>query len=403
MGRWTDAGWVNYDLPYYKDLIERVFKEAFGDDFDVDSTTEQGILIQRLAELFYNADMDGVEAFSRLNLDSATGVYLDLFGNMRSIPRNLGKPQKAVVTITCSPDNFLPFTIPAGTQFTSLNGSDVFVSEEAISVDSAINSGATLTYSQSGNSSQDLGGKLQVNGYSRITDIEITALVAGSEREDDLSYRRRLQTQYPAANNTIQYVETLIAAQQNVRAVGHNYNDTAETVGGLPPYTTEWMAAPDASVTSDATGTALNNFKQEIAKIIIDNKVPGSPTYGNTTQQVNDIFGDQKTVNFTIPDRIDIQIQVVVGTPQETGFIDLDPKNIGKITGEIDHYINTLDIGKDVIYSRCIAPLAIYKGFEVLSFKICNKAKQDWVTNGSYPIGDREYANVASGDIQIGV
>lgn len=403
MGRWTDAGWVNYDLPYYKDLIERVFREAFGDDFDVDPTTEQGILIQRLAELFHNADMDGVEAFSRLNLDSATGVYLDLFGNMRSIPRNLGKSQKVVVTITCNPNNFLQFTIPAGTQFTSLNGSDVFVSEEAISVDSATSSGATLTYSQSGNSTQDLGGKLQVNGYSQITDIEITALIAGSDREGDLSYRRRLQTQYPAANNTIQYVETLIAAQQNVRAVGHNYNDTAETVGGLPPYTTEWMAAPDASVTSDTTGTALNIFKQEIAKIIIDNKVPGSPTYGNTTQQVNDIFGDQKTVNFTIPDRIDIQIQVVVGTPQETGFIDLDPTNIGNITGEIEHYINTLDIGKDVIYSRCMAPLATYKGFEVLSFKICNKAKQDWVTNGSYPIGDREYANVASGDIQIGV
>lgn len=403
MGRWTDAGWVNYDLPYYKDLIERVFREAFGDDFDVDPTTEQGILIQRLAELFHNADMDGVEAFSRLNLDSATGVYLDLFGNMRSIPRNLGKSQKVVVTITCNSNNFLQFTIPAGTQFTSLNGSDVFVSEEAISVDSATSSGATLTYSQSGNSTQDLGGKLQVNDYSQITDIEITALVAGSDRENDLAYRRRLQTQYPAANNTIQYVETLIAAQQNVRAVGHNYNDTAETVGNLPPYTTEWMAAPDASVTSDTTGTALNIFKQEIAKIIIDNKVPGSPTYGNTTQQVNDIFGDQKTVNFTIPDRIDIQIQVVVGTPQETGFIDLDPTNIGNITGEIEHYINTLDIGKDVIYSRCIAPLATYKGFEVLSFKICNKAKQDWVTNGSYPIGDREYANVASGDIQIGV
>ena len=400
MGRWTDAGWVSYSLTYYKDLIERIFKEAFGDDFDVDSTTEQGILIQRLAELFYNADMDGVEAFSRLNLDSATGVYLDLFGNMRSIPRNLGKPQKAVVTITCSPQNFLPFTIPAGTQFTSLSGSDVFILEQAATIE-ATSTGATLTYNQSGNSTQDLGGKLQVNGYSQITDIEITALVAGSDREDDLSYRRRLQTQYPAANNTIQYVETLIASQQNVRAVGHNYNDTAETVGGLPPYTTEWMAAPDASVTSDTTGTALNIFKQEIAKIIIDNKVPGSPTYGNTTQQVNDIFGDQKTVNFTIPDKIDIQIQVVVGTPQDTGFLDLS--RVGDITSAIENYINTLDIGKDVIYSRCLAPLAADKGFEVISFKICNKAKQDWVTNGSYPIGGREYANVASGDIQIGV
>ena len=127
MGKWTDQGFVTNSLAFYKEMFQEAFVAAYGDDFSINDDTPQGVLIQRLAELFYNADMDGVEAFSRLNINSASGVYLDMFGNMRGMPRGLGTPQTATVTVTCTTNNFVPFTIPAGTLFALVHSPPTFL------------------------------------------------------------------------------------------------------------------------------------------------------------------------------------------------------------------------------------------------------------------------------------
>lgn len=393
MGKWTDQGFVANGLAFYKEQIQNVFVAAYGDDFILDDTTPQGILIQRLAELFYNADMDGVEAFSRLNINSATGVYLDLFGNMRGMPRGLGTPQVITVTVTCAQESFTAFTIPANTVFSTLGGADNFILPNGYTANTATFT-LTLNYSESGNSTVIVGDKLQVTGFNQITDIQITNIVNGQGREDDLQYRKRLQNEYPAANNTIEFVEGKILAIQSVKNVGHNYNDTAEQDGELPPYTTEWMAVP-------VVGADLDTFKTDVATAIINNKVPGSPTYGNTTLTVNDIFGTPKQVSFTIPTEVALQIDVKVTTPETTGFLDLS--GITAIKEQIVDYINNLNIGKDVSYSRCAAPLLADTGFDVSYFKIKALTDEDWIENSNYTIGPREYASIQIANINIEV
>ena len=393
MGKWTEQGFVTNSLAFYKGMFQEAFVAAYGDDFSINDDTPQGVLIQRLAELFYNADMDGVEAFSRLNINSASGVYLDLFGNMRGMPRGLGTPQTATVTVTCNTNNFVPFTIPAGTIFTLVNSKQTFVLSNGYTTNSATFN-LSLEYSESGNSDAIIGDKMQVTGFSQITDIEITNLVAGQGREGDIQYRKRLQTEYPTANNTIEWVEGRILELQTVKTVGHNYNDTSEQQGLLPPYTTEWMAVP-------VEGADMDAFKTAVGTVIINNKVPGSPTYGNTTVQVTDLFGTQKTVNFTIPTKIELQIQVTVSTPETTGFLDLT--NITQHKVGIANYINALNIGKDVSYSRCAEFLFNDKGFDVQTFKIKALTDQDWVSNGNYTIGEREYASITTANIAIEV
>ena len=66
-------------------------------------------------------------------------------------------------------------------------------------------------------------------------------------------------------------------------------------------------------------------------------------------------------------------------------------------------YINSLDIGNDVSYSRLIAPLAADKGFDVLTFTIKNKATGTTLSNSNFPIGRREYASITMSDISLGV
>ena len=131
----------------------------------------------------------------------------------------------------------------------------------------------------------------------------------------------------------------------------------------------------------------------------MNNKPAGSETYGTTTQTVNDVFGTQKTVKFTIPTKKVLSIQVTVTTP-ENGVLNLT--NVDSIKETLVTYINSLPIGKDVSYSRCMAPLTADAGFDVSLFKIKASGDANWTQNANYPIDNRAYASITLDDIQIG-
>lgn len=394
MGKWTDKGFVASDLAVYKEGLETIAIAAFGDDFSLDETTPQGIFIQRLAELFYNADMDGIEAYSRFNMNTASGVYLDAIGQRRGIFRKTGSPQVATVSVTCNPNGFSAFTIPANTQFTVVgNEEQVFLLKNPRTTTTP-NFTMALDYSENGNSTIAVGAKLQTTGLSQITDLVVTFLTDGAGTETDMEYRKRIFDTYPVANGTIEYVNGLLRALNIVKSVGCEYNDENETMGDQPPHVTEWLVAPKTGVDMDA-------FKEEVGTIIINNKVPGSPTFGNTTLEVTDKFGSIKNVSFTIPDKIELEIEVLVKTPETTGFLNMT--GVDTIRQKIYDYINSLEVGKDVSYSRCAAPLFADSGFDVESFRIKAKDSEDWVINSNYTIGTRQYASIELADINIGV
>ena len=402
MGKWTGQGFVANNESFYVTELQKIFVECFGNDFLLDPTLPQGIFITRVAELLYNADMDGVEGFARLNINNASGVYLDIIGGLRNIPRSQGTPQKVGLRLTISTNNFIQFSIPQGQAFTSLDGSYTFLNDTTYTVTSANTENVLFaSFTSLGDSGISIGAKLSTDGFSQITDIEVVSLTPGSEEESDIDYRTRLIRAIPVAVNTIEYVQNLLLADPSVRLVGHNYNDTATTEDTLPPYTTEWMVVPESTVNM-ADATVANLWKLNIANIILNNKVPGAPTAGNTTvTNATDVFGTQKTVKFTIPTKVNLQITATLGTPEQTGRLDM--LGIDDIRAKMAQYINSLDIGNDVSYSRLIAPLAADKGFDVLTFTITNKDTGTTLSNSNFPIGRREYASITLADISLGV
>lgn len=402
MGKWTGQGFVANNESFYVTELQKIFVECFGNDFLLDPTLPQGIFITRVAELLYNADMDGVEGFARLNINNASGVYLDIIGGLRNIPRSQGTPQKVGLRLTISTNNFIQFSIPQGQAFTSLDGSYTFLNDTTYTVTSATAENVLFaSFTSLGDSGISIGAKLSTDGFSQITDIEVVSLTPGTEEESDIDYRTRLIRAIPVAVNTIEYVQNLLLADPSVRLVGHNYNDTATTEDTLPPYTTEWMVVPESTVNM-ADATVANLWKLNIANIILNNKVPGAPTAGNTTvTNATDVFGTQKTVKFTIPTKVNLQITATLGTPEQTGRLDM--LGIDEIRAKMAQYINSLDIGNDVSYSRLIAPLAADKGFDVLTFTIKNKDTGTTLSNSNFPIGRREYASITLSDISLGV
>lgn len=397
MGKWTDQGFIASQKSEYKAAIQNIFLEAFGQDFALDDTLPQGVLIERLAELFYSIDMDGVEAFSRLNLNTMGGIMLDTVGNFRGIPRILGEPQTGVAQVTCNSSNFTPFTIPAGTLFTTQSG-ETF---ETVGINTILSFTATninIKYTDDGNSGSIVGDTMTVEGFPRINNIEIVSLFNGTEKETDLAYRRRIQMSYPAAMGTNEYIISKLYALPTVESVDVLYNDTAEEDSyGLPAYSTEFLVAPKDEISS----TSLEVFKNTVAKVILDNKTPGAPTFGNTTVTVQDAFGTEKTINFSTPTKIEVEIDVVVASPETTGRLDLS--NLDTIKRTIAEYINGLPVGKDVSYARCIAPLAADQGFDIISFRMRDKATETWISNANLLIAAREYASTTIADIHVGI
>ena len=392
MGKWTNQGFVANQLEYYRTQLEQAFVAAFGDDFLLDQQLPQGVLIQELAEILYNADMDGVEVLSRLNMNTVSGVYLDLIGGLRGLTRILGTPANLTIKITSKP-SALPYTLPEGTSFTNQQTGESFTLLESKTITTEETNNVVITCTENGTVNSEVSNTMSCS-VSNVIDVIITGVAQGMDNEVDSDYRVRLLKTATVASGTVQSVANLLLAMDCVKTAGVNYNDTAEVVDTIPAYCTEFMAVPVA-------GYDLPTFKQRVAKVICDNKTAGAPTFGNTTvTDVTDAFGQNRTINFTIPSKLDIEISVAVTSPTTTGLMDLSESD--DIKTQIASYINGLDLGKDGSYSRVLAPLTTAAGFDVVSLKMRVVGAAEWITNGNIQVGSREYASCSTANITIG-
>ena len=396
MGQWTDTGFIAKDAAFYKEQLQSVFQNAYGSDFNVtDETLPQNIIIQEIAELFANADADSIEVLAQLNPNTCSGIWLDLVGIIRGLPRDMGHSQKATVLIT-STGSGVPFSIPQGQEFTVYETGEIFVAESLSQV-SSTSASVTLTFAASGNSGTQIGYHMNTTGLSAITSIEVTGLIAGSDAETDLEYRTRLNNSASVASGTLQFVMNQISLVQGVRSVGVEYNDLSTEQGGIPPYCTEFIVMPSTGVDE----AALPQWKYDVATAILWNKVPGAPTHGNTTvTNVVDPFGADKDVKFTIPDAINLEIEVSISTREEQPYLDMS--QVGTITHNIAEYINNLGTGVDVSMSRIFQIILNNANFDISSLRMRQVGSGTWVSNANYPIDVRECAVIDENNIRIG-
>lgn len=395
MGTWTNSGFIAQDVAYYKSQLQTIFQNAYGNDFNItDETLPQNIVIQELAELLANSDADGIEVLSQLNPNTISGIWLDIVGIIRGLPRDTGHKQKITVLIT-STGSSVPYSIPAAQEFTVYETGEIFVTDSLKQISSTTTT-VELEFGSTGNSATQIGYHLSTEGLPGIVSIEVTGLIAGTDAESDLDYRSRLNSSASVATETLQYVLNQISLVQGVRSVGVEYNDTASEMDGIPAYCTEFIVMPSTSVTPEA----LPSWKDSVATAILWNKTPGAPTHGNTTCTVTDPFGSSKTVYFTIPTSINLEIEIQISTREEQPY--LDTSNVGTIKTNIASYINNLGTGVDVSMSRIFQIVLNDANFDISTFKIRKIGDANWLTNQNYPIDIRECAEIDVANIKIG-
>lgn len=158
----------------------------------------------------------------------------------------------------------------------------------------------------------------------------------------------------------------------------------------------------------DADGRPIHSFEllvdggfveQELLDELWRVKGAGIETYGNTTGSVIDSGGVSRTVKYSTPTAVDIEVVVEYELyDEETPVTDRDTL----IQNAVLNHINGLTIGKDVIVDRLIGPIyaAVPSGIGNLTITAQDSANPGF-TGNRIPVGPAEFAKTVLGDITV--
>lgn len=395
MSEFTQDGVVTKTLDEWYQAVVDFKRAVWGDDFVTDASTKQGADILQLAELLYNAEMNNVSAFGQLNLNTASGICLDYIGMVRGIARDGGYPQEIVVDLTSSVTGW---TLTPAVTFRTQDGYNYYSPADVLIED--LNQQVTLVYVSDGNPDVSEGDPLQtVQPVSAIVSAVIAegGIIEGAETENDESYRLRIKSA------SIGFVGTLeLMASEMLKIAGMSklrilYNDESTTdANGIPAYNTEFLVVPQ-------DGTDSATFNATVAEKLLDIKVPGAPLYGNTSVVVQDYYGENKTVKFTRPTKVSLQFYAKIIPNPVTNAIDTSKIDIEKQA--IIDYVQSVDVGQSVSWSRILGIVAADTGFLVSEWGLRSNeggSWGNWVTNEDIGVNNvRKYLWIEMDDIDI--
>lgn len=391
MSEFTSNGVVTKTLDEWYDAVVSFKRAVWGDDFVTDPTTKQGADILQLAELLYNAEMNNVSAFAQLNLNTATGICLDYIGLVRGIQRNGGFPQELKVDLTSATTGWI--LTPAVT-FKTTDGNTYYpASDYEIT---ALNQQVTLVYSSDGNPAINAGDPLQtVQSNPNIVSAVVAqgGVIEGAPTESDELYRKRIQDADIGFIGTLELMASEMSKIQGMAKLRILYNDESTTdTQGIPAYNTEFLVVPDDGVDDTA-------FNELVADKILEVKVPGAPLYGSTSVQVVDYYGENKTVRFTRPTKVMVQFYAKIAINPATGVIDTS--NVAVETQAIIDYVQSVDVGEAISWSRILGMLAGDTGFVISEWGLRKGDSGAWVNTDIAPASVREYLWIDADNIDI--
>lgn len=390
MSQFTSTGVVTKTLDEWYNAVVEFKRAVWGQDFVTDPTTKQGADILQLAELLYNAEMNNVSAFAQLNLNTATGICLDYIGLVRGIYRNGGYPQEIKVDLTSA---ITGWTLTPDTTFRTQSGYNYY-SPSDVQITS-LNQQITLVYSSDGNPDVNDGDPLttvQPNTNIVSAVIATGGITPGSDTENDVSYRKRIKDADIGFIGTLELMASEMSKVPGMAKLRILYNDESTTQQGIPAYNTEFLVVPDDGV-DDTT------FNASVAEKILEVKVPGAPLNGSTTVQIADYYGEPKNVKFTRPTKVMVQFFARITANPTTGVIDISQVPVE--TQAIIDYVQSVDVGEGISWSRILGMLAGDSGFVITDWGLRKVGSSTWLKTDITPNSVREYLWIDTDNIDI--
>lgn len=336
-------------------IIDR-YKAAYGTDIDVSTGTADGVFVNDLALIINNILQTIKTVYSNLDVETASGEYLDNLCALANIYRKQETASVASVEVTngSTEQTFtsdITFVDQAGTEWTYKNT-------------------GTLTFAP--NETKTLEVVCQVKGpvsapagwiVNTVVDLDLTVIqktnaIVGQTAETDSELKARRTQSSGAAGTTV--LESLIGALLNISGIDDvkiytNENETNRTMQD----TTVILAHSVYVVIRKAQGITIDD--SAIGSIIYEKMTPGIKTVASSSTTAKS-FEYTPTV---LGNRVDVAKDMcywkeAVGVHPEIS-ITITPTNLFNLESEKDtvieslvSYFNSLFIGENITSNDCL-------------------------------------------------
>ena len=351
---------LGFHRPTYAELLaeqETRARQLFGDDIETGEATALGKYIRLnvydYARLYELAEKIYYARFPNF----ATGVQLDRLTPFANISRNPATVARHIVEFY----GIAGKTVEQGSLVATGDGVTFYTLEDATMQDEGLGLGTarvTVECTEFGTVGNVAVGEIDrmgnPNGYVREV-RHIALKLLAKDAETDKALRERFHDVVKGTGSgTWEALYGALGRITNVDGVVIVENDTAETVGTMPPHSFQcYIVAP-------------NTLDQQIGQTIFDKKPIGIKPLGEVEVTVLDSAGSAHVMRFSRA--IEKQISLQATIKKTTSYPE---DGTEQIKTNIANLINGLSNGDDVILSRLYSAIHAVEGVaEVADLKI---------------------------------
>jgi len=327
--------------PDYQTILSTItgyFQQIYGTDAYLDPDSKDGQMVALFALAIHDANNTAILVYNSFSPSTAITDGLTRNVKINGIERRGATSSTVDLTLTGT----------AGT--TIANGSAKDANGIIWSLPASVTIGpdgtvtATATCASTGAVAAVAGSINQINtptrGWTKVSNASAATVGTAAEKDSELRIRQRQSVALPSKTP----FDALDGAIANVTGVTRHKlyeNDTGSVdANGLPAH----------SVAAIVDGGDVN----AIARVIQGKKGQGVSTFGSTAVPVQDNWGNPHIISFSrsapVPVYVAIVLKVFTGYTTQVG---------NDIRAAIAAYINSLDIGDDLLLSRVYSPANI--------------------------------------------
>jgi uncharacterized phage protein gp47/JayE len=334
--------------PDYQTILSSLtdyFLQIYGADAYLDPDSKDGQMVALVALAIHDANNTAIAVYNSFSPSTAKSDALSRNVKINGIGRN--GETRSVVDLLCT--GTVGQTITNGSVRDANN--IIWNLPASVTIQPGGQVVVTATCSTPGAVAAMPGTVNQINtptrGWTSVTNMSAATVGSAAEKDSELRIRQRQSVALPSLTPFV----ALDGAIANVPGVTRHKlyeNDTgSQDANGLPAH----------SVAAIVDGGDVN----AIAQVIQGKKGQGVATFGSTAVSVQDKWGNPHTISFSrsspVPVFVAITLKVFQGYTTQVG---------NDIKKAIADYVNSLDIGDDLLLSRVYSPanLGVVSGGE---------------------------------------
>ncbi|WP_405423769.1 baseplate J/gp47 family protein [Pantoea stewartii] len=324
--------------PAYQTILTAItgyFQQIYGTDAYLDPDSKDGQMVALVALAIHDANNTAIAVYNSFSPSTGMSDALSRNVKINGITRRPATNSTTDLTLGGA----------AGTTIT--NGSVKDANGIIWNLPASVTIGpdgtviATSTCAVAGAVAAVAGSVNKINtptrGWLSVTNASAATVGSAAEKDSELRIRQRQSVALPSLTP----FEALDGAVANITGVTRHKlyeNDTGNVdANGLPAH----------SIAAIVDGGDVNT----IAKVIQGKKGQGVATFGSTAVSVQDSWGNPHTISFSRPAPVPVFVAIVLKV--FTGYTT----QVGNdIKTAIAAYINSLNIGDDLLLSRVYSP-----------------------------------------------